>query len=943
MSTLGAVLGTVKFNVEADTKNAEEGMDRVKEKGKGLGGALADIGKNAAGVFAGMMAVQGFTSLPGLFTSMADAAREDEAEVTRVGQSLKNLAAATGGGAPQIAKWTSEVKDAEEKGRNLAFTNTEMRNSFTFLVDATSNTEDALKRQTLAMDFARGANIPLQKASMLLGKVTEANVEQFKKLGIHIGKGATEAQAFAAIQAKFGGQADAYAKSSAGQMEIAKIKFAELKIEIGYALLPVIDLLTKAGLFLANIMAIVIPLAIAGVTTAVNWLKDKAELLEAPLKRIGALVWDKLQDAFERVKGPLIELYTSAKQFIELSWDKIQSVWETMAPYIAKVAGFTFKELIALGSVAWNKLQDAWKVVGPWLEKVGKLSYKELVELGKIAWDKLQKAWEVIGPGAVNFGKSMAGMDWKGMGGGLADIGDKLVKFLGPATLGAFKALLDAVKPLAPIFVDELLPALLQLGTALEPQAKVVAVVIVLAFRALLEIIQLLLPVVGVILVGAFHEIAIVIEGFAGVVTGITTVLQGVIDFIVGIFTGDWDRAWTGIKEIFSGVWTIFSTIIETAWALVVNTVKTLLSAFNALFKGFFTDTLPGSLANVGNALLDAGKDLLRGIKDGAVEGYETVKQWFADLPENIWKALLSLGALELKLLKGGKNLLKGLLDGALEKAVDLFEWVGKLPGYIVEKLGDLGSLFAGVGQSMVDGILAGVKAAWGGLVNWMKEEAKALPGQIIHAIVGGSPALLFTPPGASMVQGIAKGVTDEWPMLSHTITGLAMNAATVADTAVLMAVRGSVQGLAGGATAVPGDTSIGSLTIRNTAPIDTHKLGYYDAVNNLTWVGGYWQQGQIQPQDLGMYSGSIRPGADTMVDLGNGPQHSLGYAYERGGALNPDSRTRKSGVTISVSQTFHGPVNSDDLRKANDDWWEKKIRQEFGYNAFVSGVKGAA
>lgn len=57
----------------------------------------------------------------------------------------------------------------------------------------------------------------------MVGKVNEENVEAFKRLGITIGEEAVETEALAAVQAKFAGQADTYAKSTAGQMEQAKL------------------------------------------------------------------------------------------------------------------------------------------------------------------------------------------------------------------------------------------------------------------------------------------------------------------------------------------------------------------------------------------------------------------------------------------------------------------------------------------------------------------------------------------------------------------------------------------------------------------------------------------------------------------------------------------------------------------------------------------------
>ena len=56
----------------------------------------------------------------------------------------------------------------------------------------------------------------------------------------------------------------------------------------------------------------------------------------------------------------------------------------------------------------------------------------------------------------------------------------------------------------------------------------------------------------------------------ADVINGIWQVLSGIIDFIVGIFTADWEQAWNGIKEIFSGIWTGIKGFFEGIW----NSIK---------------------------------------------------------------------------------------------------------------------------------------------------------------------------------------------------------------------------------------------------------------------------------------------------------------------------------------------------------------------------------
>ena len=46
-----------------------------------------------------------------------------------------------------------------------------------------------------------------------------------------------------------------------------------------------------------------------------------------------------------------------------------------------------------------------------------------------------------------------------------------------------------------------------------------------------------------------------IVGTISDLVTGITKILTGIIKFITGIFTGDWKKAWEGVKSIFTGIW----------------------------------------------------------------------------------------------------------------------------------------------------------------------------------------------------------------------------------------------------------------------------------------------------------------------------------------------------------------------------------------------------
>lgn len=63
----------------------------------------------------------------------------------------------------------------------------------------------------------------------------------------------------------------------------------------------------------------------------------------------------------------------------------------------------------------------------------------------------------------------------------------------------------------------------------------------------------------------------------------IKDILKGVIDFIVGVFTGDWTKAWQGVTEIFKGIWNNIVAIIEAAINFIVDGINLLISALNTI------------------------------------------------------------------------------------------------------------------------------------------------------------------------------------------------------------------------------------------------------------------------------------------------------------------------------------------------------------------------
>ena len=72
------------------------------------------------------------------------------------------------------------------------------------------------------------------------------------------------------------------------------------------------------------------------------------------------------------------------------------------------------------------------------------------------------------------------------------------------------------------------------------------------------------------------------------------------IEFLSGVFTGDWEKAWEGIKKIFGGVVSGIETIIRTLASTVVNIVNGIISLVESGING----------------IINGINDLLSGIPD---------------------------------------------------------------------------------------------------------------------------------------------------------------------------------------------------------------------------------------------------------------------------------------------------------------------------------------
>lgn len=227
------------------------------------------------------------------------------------------------------------------------------------------------------------------------------------------------------------------------------------------------------------------------------------------------------------------------------------------------------------------------------------------------------------------------------------------------------------------------------------------------------------IPVLTPIIETIWNTILTVFGSIADTIGGIIQTLRGLIDFVVGIFTGDWNKAWEGIKTFFSGIWNAIKGIVSTVWnaikgviETVINTIKAIITTvFNAI-KTVISNIFNGiknTVSNIWNGIKNSISNAVSSIKNGIVNNFQTaynkitsifrnIGSFFSGIWNNIKNTFSALGT---KIgdaisgaVKSGINGVLGMIENIVNKFVNMIngaiDVINAIPGVNIGKLNRL-------------------------------------------------------------------------------------------------------------------------------------------------------------------------------------------------------------------------------------------------------------
>lgn len=206
-------------------------------------------------------------------------------------------------------------------------------------------------------------------------------------------------------------------------------------------------------------------------------------------------------------------------------------------------------------------------------------------------------------------------------------------------------------------------------------------------------------------------------------------ILRGVIDFIVGVFTGDWEMAWQGVLEILHGIFGPIADWFSEKFKKAYNAVTTTFSNIGQWFANRYND-IKNALASVGDWFSQKFKQAY----DGIVNTFQNIGQWFTDRYNDVKNALQSVGNWFTQKFHEAWNGLTNIFSG-------LGSWFGQRWSDVTYALSNVagwfGSIF-GQAYSAIQNAFSSIGSFFSGIWNTV-QSIFVNAGQAVGDAVGGA------------------------------------------------------------------------------------------------------------------------------------------------------------------------------------------------------------
>lgn len=123
---------------------------------------------------------------------------------------------------------------------------------------------------------------------------------------------------------------------------------------------------------------------------------------------------------------------------------------------------------------------------------------------------------------------------------------------------------------------------------------------------------------------GVFNQISVILSS-------VLDALTGIFDVFIGIFTGNWDQAWQGVKEIFGAVWDLIKGTFK-SWTIAFKGIAdTVLGWFGTTWDKAWT-SVKQFFVDIWNGITSFFSNVVNSIKKATSDFITTIINFFSNL-----------------------------------------------------------------------------------------------------------------------------------------------------------------------------------------------------------------------------------------------------------------------------------------------------------------------
>lgn len=192
----------------------------------------------------------------------------------------------------------------------------------------------------------------------------------------------------------------------------------------------------------------------------------------------------------------------------------------------------------------------------------------------------------------VSIGQSVIGVFQQIVNFGTQTVKPMFEQVFGWVSTTLLPGLLNAFNAIAP----QIGPLVTDIGTAVMNVATLIGNEIQTILPVIENIVMVLVNVVATVAPPIIAAVSQIFANISNVVMSLQGVFDGLIQFITGVFTGNWTQAWKGVKSIFGNAFSALVKLCKVPINAVIGVINGAIRGINSIVGGGVTipDWLPG-------------------------------------------------------------------------------------------------------------------------------------------------------------------------------------------------------------------------------------------------------------------------------------------------------------------------------------------------------------